>query len=261
MLETLIIGLARFRRPIREYFAICDSYYQAIRKATAAEIETIDMARRGVHNSAAELLLERLEGKVETDFATARRLFHAHLRSAYPWLTAELHAYTMARRKSVPRKRNAAGKRTVLDGKPEWPLWWCWAPDCSGLVLVGHAELAAGRDDLFRTRSAAWATATVPINFRTVRALGARFAYLEASDGARWQNERFANRFEAARAAGLRVGAVHRFDPCIMADGQSANFVTMVPRDAALLPPALDLSMRPAMFAKNGSETRPSKAK
>ncbi|MXO56027.1 UPF0262 family protein [Pontixanthobacter gangjinensis] len=74
-LETIVLGLARFRRPIREYFAICDSYYQAIRKATAAEIETIDMARRGVHNGAAELLLERLEGKVETDFATARRLF------------------------------------------------------------------------------------------------------------------------------------------------------------------------------------------
>ncbi|MXP10260.1 UPF0262 family protein [Pseudoblastomonas halimionae] len=74
-LETLVLGLARFRRPIRDYFAICDSYYQAIRKATPQEIETIDMARRGVHNNAAELLLERLEGKVETDFATARRLF------------------------------------------------------------------------------------------------------------------------------------------------------------------------------------------
>ncbi len=75
VVETLILGLARFRRPIREYFAICDSYYQAIRKATPAEIETIDMARRGIHNEAAELLMERLEGKVETDFATARRLF------------------------------------------------------------------------------------------------------------------------------------------------------------------------------------------
>ena len=74
-LETLVLGLARFRRPVREYFAICDSYYQAIRQSTPAEIETIDMARRGVHNRAAELLQERLEGKVETDFATARRLF------------------------------------------------------------------------------------------------------------------------------------------------------------------------------------------
>lgn len=75
VLESLILGLARFRRPVREYFAICESYYQAIRKASAQEIETIDMARRGIHNEAAELLLERLEGKVETDFATARRLF------------------------------------------------------------------------------------------------------------------------------------------------------------------------------------------
>ena len=75
LLESLVLGLGRFRRHIRDYFAICDSYYQAIRKATATEIETIDMARRGVHNEAAELLLERLEGKVATDFATARRLF------------------------------------------------------------------------------------------------------------------------------------------------------------------------------------------
>jgi uncharacterized protein (UPF0262 family) len=73
--ETLVLGLGRFRRPLKDYFAICDSYYQAIRKASAAEIETIDMARRGVHNEAAELLMERLEGKVEVDFATARRLF------------------------------------------------------------------------------------------------------------------------------------------------------------------------------------------
>jgi uncharacterized protein (UPF0262 family) len=75
LLEELILGLARFRRAIKDYFAICDSYYQAIRKATPAEIETIDMARRAIHNRAAELLMERLEGKVETDFATARRLF------------------------------------------------------------------------------------------------------------------------------------------------------------------------------------------
>lgn len=74
-LETLILALGRFRRPIRDYFAICDSYYQAIRKSTAAEIETIDMARRGIHDTAAELLMERLDGKVDVDFVTARRLF------------------------------------------------------------------------------------------------------------------------------------------------------------------------------------------
>ena len=74
-LETIILALGRFRRPVRDYFAICDSYYQAIRKATAQEIEAIDMARRGVHNEAAEMLKDRLEGKIEVDFATARRLF------------------------------------------------------------------------------------------------------------------------------------------------------------------------------------------
>ena len=73
--ETLLLGLARFRRPVRDYFAICDSYYSAIRKASAQEIETIDMARRAIHDQAARLLLEALDGKVETDFATARRLF------------------------------------------------------------------------------------------------------------------------------------------------------------------------------------------
>ncbi|WP_260929033.1 UPF0262 family protein [Novosphingobium sp. 9] len=73
--ESLLLGLARFRRSIREYFAICESYYQAIRKATPQEIETIDMARRSIHNEAAEILIERLDGKIETDFVTARRLF------------------------------------------------------------------------------------------------------------------------------------------------------------------------------------------
>ena len=74
-LETLILSLGSFRRPIRDYFAICDSYFQAIRTATPQQIETIDMARRGLHNDAAMLLIERLEGKVEVDFDTARRLF------------------------------------------------------------------------------------------------------------------------------------------------------------------------------------------
>ncbi|RSV43207.1 UPF0262 family protein [Sphingomonas sp. ABOLE] len=74
-LETIVLGLARFRRPIRDYFAICDSYYQAIRNATPAQIETVDMARRGIHNDSAELLRTALEGKIDIDFDTARRLF------------------------------------------------------------------------------------------------------------------------------------------------------------------------------------------
>ncbi|HEY9579282.1 MAG TPA: UPF0262 family protein [Rhizorhapis sp.] len=74
-LESVMLGLGRFRRPIRDYFAICDSYYQAIRQATPQQIESVDMARRGIHNEGAEKLKERLDGKIHVDFDTARRLF------------------------------------------------------------------------------------------------------------------------------------------------------------------------------------------
>jgi uncharacterized protein (UPF0262 family) len=72
---TIGLGLARFRRVVREYFAICDSYYKALRNPSAQEIETLDMVRRAIHDRATRQLLEALEGKVETDFDTARRLF------------------------------------------------------------------------------------------------------------------------------------------------------------------------------------------
>ena len=75
MLESVILGLTRFSRLVRSYFAICDSYFQAVKQSTPQQIETIDMARRGVHNEGAELLKERLAGKIEVDFDTARRLF------------------------------------------------------------------------------------------------------------------------------------------------------------------------------------------
>lgn len=74
-LDTIRLGLARFRRLIRDYFAICDSYYKAVRSDTPHRIESVDMARRAVHNEAAELLTECLEGKIALDFDTARRLF------------------------------------------------------------------------------------------------------------------------------------------------------------------------------------------
>ena len=72
---TIGLGLARFRRDVREYFAICDSYYKAMRKASAQEIETLDMARRAIHDRGTRGLLDALDGKAETDFATARRIF------------------------------------------------------------------------------------------------------------------------------------------------------------------------------------------
>ena len=74
-LETVRISLGRFRRLIRDYFAVCDSYFKANRSDTARGIETVDMARRGLHNEGAELLQECLAGRIEMDFDTARRLF------------------------------------------------------------------------------------------------------------------------------------------------------------------------------------------
>jgi uncharacterized protein (UPF0262 family) len=74
-LDTVRLGLARFRRLIRDYFAICDCYYKAVRSDTPHRIESIDMARRAIHNEAAELLRECLDGKIDVDFDTARRLF------------------------------------------------------------------------------------------------------------------------------------------------------------------------------------------
>ena len=74
-LETIRLGLARFKRPVRDYFAICESYFKAVRSDSPKGLETIDMARRALHNEAAELLQESLAGKIEMDFDTARRLF------------------------------------------------------------------------------------------------------------------------------------------------------------------------------------------
>ncbi len=74
-LATVRLGLARFKRPVRDYFAICESYFKAVRADSPKGLETIDMARRSLHNEAAELLQECLKGKIEMDFDTARRLF------------------------------------------------------------------------------------------------------------------------------------------------------------------------------------------
>ena len=69
------LSLTPFRRVVRDYFMLCDSYYGAIRTRSAAEIEAIDMGRRGLHDEAAALLTKRLHGKIDIDFDTARRLF------------------------------------------------------------------------------------------------------------------------------------------------------------------------------------------
>lgn len=74
-LATHILSLTPFRALLKDYFLVCESYYAAIRSATRAQIEAIDMGRRAVHNEAAQLLLERLKGKIDCDSDTGRRLF------------------------------------------------------------------------------------------------------------------------------------------------------------------------------------------
>src|SRR5215475_11905023 len=70
----VMLSLTPLRRVIKDYFLICDSYFKAIRNSPASQIEALDMARRGSHNEGSELLVERLKGKIEVDFDTARRL-------------------------------------------------------------------------------------------------------------------------------------------------------------------------------------------
>ena len=70
-----LLSLTPLRRIVKDYFMICDSYYAAIRTATPDRIEAIDMGRRGLHDEGSHILMERLDGKVAVDFATARRLF------------------------------------------------------------------------------------------------------------------------------------------------------------------------------------------
>ena len=69
------LSLAPFRQVVKDYFQICESYFEAVKRLPPAQIEAIDMARRGIHNEGARVLQERLENKAELDIDTARRLF------------------------------------------------------------------------------------------------------------------------------------------------------------------------------------------
>ncbi|WBY16655.1 glycoside hydrolase family 25 protein [Erythrobacteraceae bacterium WH01K] len=136
----------------------------------------------------------------------------------------------------MARKRNRGGwlwkgvlALAVMAGIAAAWLWWDtahWRPD-EGAYPDQGVEISA-RDGT--------------VNFRTLRALGAKFAYLHASDGETAQDPAFVANLRSAREAGLQVGAIHRFDPCRPADRQSANFTRMVPRDNDLLPPVIALT-------------------
>ena len=73
--RRIAIGLSAFRSIIKDYFTLCESYYDAVRHQGPAQIETVDMGRRGLHNEGAEMLRRRLSRWVEVDLPTARRLF------------------------------------------------------------------------------------------------------------------------------------------------------------------------------------------
>ena len=81
------------------------------------------------------------------------------------------------------------------------------------------------------------------VDWAALKAIGADFAYLDASASAFARDGAFVKNLDDARAARLQVGAVHRYDPCQPAEKQAGNFVTVVPRDAKMLPPAIDLDM------------------
>jgi uncharacterized protein (UPF0262 family) len=70
-----LLSLTPLRRIVKDYYTVCDSYYQAIRTATPDKIEAIDMGRRAIHNDGSRILMDRLKGKVSVDLDTARRLF------------------------------------------------------------------------------------------------------------------------------------------------------------------------------------------
>lgn len=108
--------------------------------------------------------------------------------------------------------------------------WWHlhhWTPDRSVYPMQG-VEIGDADGD---------------VSWSSLKAIGADFAYIDASASAFARDPRFVENFEAAKAAGMQVGALHRYDPCQPAGTQAANFVTTVPRDPALLPPAVELNM------------------
>lgn len=154
----------------------------------------------------------------------------------------------MARRKRTrPRKRSVS--RGTMMGLF---ILLCVA---IGALYAWHEGRSWRPDEaMWPDQGALIGVADGPVAFDTLAGLGARFVYLEASSGERDTDIAFAQNFARARTAGLQVGAVHRFDPCVVADGQSANFVTVVPRDAELLPPAILLEGTTADCAQRVSD-------
>lgn len=134
----------------------------------------------------------------------------------------------MGRKQASSWRRRLAGTVLLLAIIGGAVVWWQgrhWAP--------ARAE--------FPEQGALVGAADGEVDFRALKAIGADFVYLEASRGARGRDPAFARNLRAVQGSGLNYGAVHDYDPCIPADRQAANFVTIVPRDGARLPPAIAL--------------------
>ena len=136
----------------------------------------------------------------------------------------------MVRRKSSRSRLRLIGAALLLGLIAAGWGWWTlhhWRPARAAYPVQG---IEVGSDD----GAVAWPAA---------KAIGASFVYLDASASAFARDPAFVKNLEDARAAKLQVGAVHRYDPCQPAETQAANFVTVVPRDRTMLPPAVDLDL------------------
>ena len=134
----------------------------------------------------------------------------------------------MGRKRAFPWRWRIASTVLLIAAGGGLYLWWQaqnWAP--SRVEFPAQGVLIGSRDG--------------EVDFMALAAIGADFAYLEASSGESGRDANLGANLRALEGAGLPYGAVHAYDPCIAAERQAANFVTIVPRDSAMLPPVIAL--------------------
>ena len=137
------------------------------------------------------------------------------------------------------RRRRRTGSAAILSRAGKMSLFLLVVAVAAGAYAWHEGRSWRPDEEVWPDQGALVGAGDGAVDFGTIAGLGGQFVYLEASDGAGRKDIAFAQNFARARNAGLAVGATHRFDPCAVADGQSANFVTVVPRDGDLLPPAI----------------------
>ena len=135
-------------------------------------------------------------------------------------------AWALLRSKVLARLAGALLLLAMVAGAWGWWTMRHWTPSRTTFPTQG-VEIGAADGD---------------VDWTALKAIGADFAYIDASASAFGHDAQAMKNFDAARAAGMRIGALHRYDPCQPADAQAANFVTQVPRDGHLLPPVVELS-------------------